>query len=578
MHRIIASYLNTFCEENFISPALEESKRFELFANYCVIKSIYPEDVNPENITSGVPDTGIDGICFFIDGEIITSVNEAETILSRPKRNMPVDIFFIQSKTSETYDQGDVLKFGNGIRDFLSDSPTLPQGDFIKQSRLIFNVLIDHVSKIQNGRASVHLRYICTSNNPISLEISSTRDTIEHDIESTGYFSSVDFVFVGLEELISLWDKTRHAITAVLPTKQLSPYPSMNGITEAYLAIVPLKAFVENVLMDSDHKLRMHIFEENVRAFLGNENPVNKQIKSTLESSPSQERFAILNNGITIISPDVKVQNDRISIDNYQIVNGCQTSNVLFDNYNLLSPTSMVTVKVIEATDPDVIADVVRATNSQSKVDETQFLSFTALTRRLERYFDATEDISGKETKLYFERRNGQYANSDVPKRRIFTSAETCRAVGAMFLRKPELAYRYPTKMISSLNEKLLNSKNKESVYYTAALALYRFKSLISAGRIQSKYSIYKWHVLMILGYIAGNGKEMPSIQNKKVDAYCKKIVEICSQTDDECIELFNRSIAVLDTIGLKESRDEIRSLAYTQSISDYCVKNIIIA
>ena len=419
MHRIIASYLNTFCEENFISPALEESKRFELFANYCVIKSIYPEDVNPENITSGVPDTGIDGICFFIDGEIITSVNEAETILSRPKRNMPVDIFFIQSKTSETYDQGDVLKFGNGIRDFLSDSPTLPQGDFIKQSRLIFNVLIDHVSKIQNGRASVHLRYICTSNNPISLEISSTRDTIEHDIESTGYFSSVDFVFVGLEELISLWDKTRNAITAVLPTKQLSPYPSMDGITEAYLAIVPLKAFVENVLMDSDHKLRMHIFEENVRAFLGNENPVNKQIKSTLESSPSQERFAILNNGITIISPDVKVQNDRISIDNYQIVNGCQTSNVLFDNYNLLSLTSMVTVKVIEATDPDVIADVVRATNSQSKVDETQFLSFTALTRRLERYFDATEDISGKETKLYFERRNGQYANSDVPKRRI---------------------------------------------------------------------------------------------------------------------------------------------------------------
>ena len=302
------------------------------------------------------------------------------------------------------------------------------------------------------------------------------------------------------------------------------------------------------------------------------------QIKSTLESSPSQERFAILNNGITIISPEVKVQNESFTIDKYQIVNGCQTSNVLFDNYNLLSPTSMVTVKVIEATDPDVIADVGRATNSQSKVDETQFLSFSALTRRLERYFDATEDISGKETKLYFERRNGQYANSDVPKRRIFTIAETCRAVGAMFLRKPELAYRYPTKMISSLNEKLLNSKNKESVYYTAALALYRFKSLISAGRIQSKYSIYKWHVLMILGYIAGNGKEMPSIQNKKVDAYCKKIVEICSQTDDECIELFNRSIAVLDTIGLKESRDEIRSLAYTQSISDYCVKNIIIA
>ena len=140
-----------------------------------------------------------------------------------------------------------------------------------------------------------------------------------------------------------------------------------------------------------------------------------------------------------------------------QIVNGCQTSNVLFENYDLLIPESTITVRIIEATDPDVIADVVRATNSQSKVDETQFLSFTNLVRRLERYFATTEDIPGQETKLYFERRNGQYKDAGVVKRRVCSIPETCRAVGAMFLRKPELAYRYPTKMISDLHDKLLN-------------------------------------------------------------------------------------------------------------------------
>ena len=56
--------------------------------------------------------------------------------------------------------------------------------------------------------------------------------------------------------------------------------------------------------------------------------------------------------------------------------------------------------------------------------------------------------------------------------------------------------------------------KNKEIVYYTAALALYRFKLLTSNGRIDSKYSIYKWYVLMILGFVA-NDKPMPSIQHK---------------------------------------------------------------
>lgn len=124
--------------------------------------------------------------------------------------------------------------------------------------------------------------------------------------------------------------------------------------------------------------------------------------------------------------------------------------------------------------------------------------------------------------------------------------------------------------MILDLYDKLINEKNKEIVYYTAALALYRFKLLTSNGRIDSKYSIYKWHVLMILGFVA-NDKPMPSIQNKKVESFCKTIIKVCSQSDDECISLFNKATAVLDVVGLKESRDDIRSQAYTQSILRHC-------
>lgn len=570
MHKIVANFLKTFCEETFVDSVLGEDKRFELFSNYCVIKSFYPEDIDADTITSDENDSGIDGICFIIDGEIATTVAEAENILKRPKRNVPVDIYFIQSKTSDSYDRGEILKFGDGVCDFVSDTPQLPQGDFIKQQKAVFDLLVDNVSKITNGRANVYLKYVCTSNNPVATEIEATRTNIIQNVDATGFFNHVDFEFIGLQQIIQLWDKTRHAISAVMQTKKLSPYPEMPGVTEAYLAIVPLKDFVESVLMDGDGKLRVHIFEENVRAFLGSNNPVNKQIYNTLADPEAQKKFAILNNGITIISPDVRVQNDKVSMENYQIVNGCQTSNVLFENYSLLIPESTLTVKVIEATDADVIADVVRATNSQSKVDETQFLSFTKFLRQLERYFATTEDIAGEETKLYFERRSGQYKDVGVPRRRIFSITETCRAVGAMFLRKPELAYRYPTKMIFDLYDKLINEKNKEIVYYTAALALYRFKLLTSNGRIDSKYSIYKWHILMILGFVV-NDNPMPSIQNKKVEAFCKKIIKVCSQPDDECIALFNKAITVLNIVGLKESRDDIRSQAYTQSILQCC-------
>ena len=574
MHRIIQSYLKTFVEENGISSSLSEEKQFEIFANYCVIRSFYPEEFDASLITSDDVDAGIDGICFLIDGELITTLMEAKEILKRPKRNIPVMIYFMQSKSGDTYDKGEILKFGQGVNDFIAENSELPQGDFISNQKEIFNLLIDNVSKIQNGRADVRLRYITNSNNPIASEIEATRSTILRELQNSGIFNEANFEYVGLNELISLWDRTRNSITAVFETKQLSPYPAMPGVSEAYLAIVPLKEYVEKILLDEEHNLRIHIFEDNVRSFLGTNNSVNKLIKETLLSGTVQDRFGILNNGITIIASDVRVQNDKISIENYQIVNGCQTSNVLFENYNLLRSSAMITVRVIEANDSDVISEVVRATNSQSKVEETQFISYENIIRRIEKYFAATEDIPGEEVKLYFERRIAQYKNTDIPKRRVFSIPETCRAVGAMFLNKPEMAYRYPTKMIVTESDKLLNPRNKEIVFYTAAIALYRFKLLTSNGKIDQKYVIHKWHILMILSFVGWKKKPLPPITNKKIETFCKGIISTCSKTDDECLALFKKATDVLDAVGLRKSRDEIRSQSYTQTIISFCQDN----
>lgn len=573
MHKVVESYLKAFCKEMFVSAEIDKSKQFELFSNYCVVKSFYPDEVNAYEITSDNDDAGIDGVCFLVDGEIVTTVDEAKSVLQRPKRSIPVDVYFVQTKTSETYDRGQILKFGDGVCDFVSNSSNLPQGDFLKNQKAILDLLVTNISKIAGGRPIAHLKYVCTSNNAVAAEIEATRKNIVFNVERTGFFQSVDFDFVGLEELIDLWNKTRDPISAVMQTKQLSPYPEMPGVTEAYLAVVPLKSFVESVLMDNAGHLRTHIFEENVRAFLGEGNSVNMQIRNTLADPEAQKRFAILNNGITIISPDVRVQNDKVSLESYQIVNGCQTSNILFENYDVLLPGSTITVRVIEATNQDVIADVVRATNSQSKVDETQFMSFFTLTRRLERYFAATSDIAGKETQLYFERRAGQYKDTNVVQNRVCSMSETFRAVGAMFLRKPELACRYPSRMVSELQERLLDANNKEIAYYAAALALYRFKLLVSNGSIPLKYSTYRWHILMLIGCIVSKGT-LPPIHSKKIEDICAEIIKICSQSDDKCVALFSKAIKLLNSVGLKESRDDLRSTTYTQSILHYYKEN----
>lgn len=124
--------MKTFCEENGISKQAKEDKQFEYFANYCVIRSFYPEDFDPELITTDdADDTGVDGICFLIDGELVTTINEAQDIFNRPKRNISVTIYLMQSKTSESFDKGEILKFGQGAVDLVTDHSELPQRDFI---------------------------------------------------------------------------------------------------------------------------------------------------------------------------------------------------------------------------------------------------------------------------------------------------------------------------------------------------------------------------------------------------------------------------------------------------------------
>ena len=309
---------------------------------------------------------------------------------------------------------------------------------------------------------------------------------------------------------------------------------------------------------------------------MGDENSVNDSIKKTILNKEKFDKFAVYNNGITIISPDVKMQSNRISFENYQVVNGCQTSNVLFSCKDEIDENAMITIRIIEATDPDIIADIVRATNSQSKVDENQFLSFSPFVRRLEKYFETTEDVTGKEVKLYFERRNGQYRNLGIPKKKVFSIGEVSRAAGSTFLLVPDLASRYPNKFVKEKSEQLFNEKNKEEAFYAASLIDYRFKQLSTRGKILNKYAIYKWHILTLFGFIA-TSTNPPSLQNKKnVTAYANKIIKICCD-ESAYTKTFERAVEIIEEIGLRKDRDEVRSAAYANLVKKYCHEKLLV-
>jgi hypothetical protein len=311
MHRIVSAHLKKFVTEHSLD-CFNESKQFEMFSNFWITYKFYSTRFDVNAITSENDDCGIDGIAFIIDGELVTTTDEANGIFNRPKKNILVDIIFVQAKKSEKFERGEILKFSDGVLDFLRDEPNLPQGEFIKNSKELFDIVVDNVSKIAFGKPNCHLFYVTTGSYRQERELEGTFIGIRQSLTDSGFFQNVSVIPVDKDELIKLWSFTYSGVEAKFEVKGYTPYPEIAGITEAYLAIVPAKNFVTNVLTDEDGKLRNFIFQENVRAFLGEENTVNNMIQHTLSYENGRERFGILNNGITIISPNVKVQSDSI--------------------------------------------------------------------------------------------------------------------------------------------------------------------------------------------------------------------------------------------------------------------------
>ena len=123
------------------------------------------------------------------------------------------------------------------------------------------------------------------------------------------------------------------------------------------------------------------LFFDNVRDWQGF-NDVNTQIKETLESS-TRNRFVLMNNGITVIAATVQPTGDKFYIEDYQIVNGCQTSHVLYASRNALDDNVTIPIRLISTQDENVTNAIVKANNWQTDVKNSNYLRCRNTQKRL---------------------------------------------------------------------------------------------------------------------------------------------------------------------------------------------------
>ena len=162
------------------------------------------------------------------------------------------------------------------------------------------------------------------------------------------------------------------------------------------------------------------LMEANVRSFLSLRGKVNRGIGNTLVEEP--DRFVAYNNGLsaTASSVDVNERGNITAIHDLQIVNGGQTTASIFytkkkekdkiDLSRVVVPVKLVVVR--EDVARELVPYISRYTNSQNKVDETDFSSNSEYQIRLSTLSQQvlTPPLPGRNpTHWYYERTRGQY-------------------------------------------------------------------------------------------------------------------------------------------------------------------------
>ncbi|MFF1377792.1 AIPR family protein [Streptomyces sp. NPDC058308] len=194
-----------------------------------------------------------------------------------------------------------------------------------------------------------------------------------------------------------------------------------------------------------DHRARL--LELNVRAFLQIRTGVNRKIRETLLKRP--ERFLAYNNGITATASEAEFVMDANGncvairqLTGLQIVNGGQTTATLhhvmkrdkkdLSEVRVQMKLSLVAPEHLE----EIVPRISEYSNTQNKVTLVDFSSnhrfhvdFERVSRAL--WAPATDE-SGQETRWFYERARGQYAQEEakhvtVPARRKFRALHPTR-------------------------------------------------------------------------------------------------------------------------------------------------------
>ena len=240
-------------------------------------------------------------------------------------------------------------------------------------------------------------------------------------LEDTQLFGTVLFRPWGAAEVQAAYQRSKNNVTVEFNFSSKVTLPDIEGVKEAHLGVLPASEYL-SLITDDAGNIRKPLFYDNVRDFQG-DNAVNREIKATLDGPTGQQRFVILNNGVTLVARDLRTTGNKFAVSDYQIVNGCQTSHVIYNERQEIGNETFIPIKVIATSDEDIISSIITATNRQTEVTADDLFAMSGFQKKLEALY---ESFPGKK-KLFYERRSKQYAAVDgIEKVRVIDKKHKC--------------------------------------------------------------------------------------------------------------------------------------------------------
>lgn len=539
MNKIIGSFLDIHKKEYAIESMRTEDA-FEHFVNKCIVNKYSNERFDPADIMTDPGEKGLDGVAICVNGRVITSADELESI-RHESQTLEIKFVFIQSKTSESFDGDEIGTFLYGVKAFFAEDALRPKTNdkmegLIKLKDTIYDYSVDMPKP-----PVLDLYYVCCGKWD---EGNGLRARINLEIQpliDSQNFSEINVYPYDSEKIITAYKELKKKISRSFVMEKKVTFPAIVGVKQAFLGLVKCKDFV-TILSDSDDNMLTNIFEDNVRDFQGY-NTVNSEIQNTLRNPSDQARFGLLNNGITIVAKKIKAIGDQIEIYDYQIVNGCQTSYVMFDNRHTLNDTSYVMIKLIEVTDDEVSDRVIYTTNRQTEVKSEAFIATKHFHKRLQDYYNSIEPAF----RLYYERRSKQYdLNDNISKTKVITLTLQIQAYLAMFLNEPHSTHRYYGELLRSYENKLFLDTDDFDPYFCASYFSYYVENQFRTGLLDRKYKKFKFHIICAMRALIAESSVVFG-QARKQQKICKKLWEVM-KNEAEMLRMLNAAITCIDS------------------------------